>query len=68
MLPLAGRGYDKQGGYIKPHKDGTNARTVLGSGYAVGASARSPFPAIPAQGVRWPGSEVTATGMSMWFL
>ena len=22
MLPLAGRGYDKQGGYIKPHKDG----------------------------------------------
>ena len=23
MLPLAGRGYDKQGGYIKPHKDGT---------------------------------------------
>ena len=22
MLPLAGRGYDKQGGYIKSHKDG----------------------------------------------
>ena len=25
MLPLAGRGYDKQGGYIKPHIDGTCA-------------------------------------------
>ena len=22
MLPLAGRGYDKQGGYSKPHIDG----------------------------------------------
>ena len=27
MLPLAGRGYDKQGGYIKPHKDGTSQRS-----------------------------------------
>ena len=26
MLPLAGRGYDKQEGYIKPHKDGTVTR------------------------------------------
>ena len=26
MLPLAGRGYDKQGGYIKSHKDGTLKR------------------------------------------
>ena len=26
MLPLAGRGYDKQGGYIKSHKDGISRR------------------------------------------
>ena len=29
MLPLAGRGYDKQGGYIKPHKDGTVTRYTV---------------------------------------
>ena len=29
MLPLAGRGYDKQGGYIKPNKDGTSPYPTL---------------------------------------
>ena len=31
MLPLAGRGYDKQGGYIKPHIDGKPERYGLSS-------------------------------------